>query len=98
MLGIVVYLHYQLAVKCMALIHQVPAMVGQIMGVADQDRGESQAHSSVYGGIVNFSGSARQIASVVGLKPKPSPPKPTTQGVTPPEGGEAQGGGSDENS
>lgn len=47
-------------------IHQVPAMVSHLLGVQDQDRGESQATGSIYAGLVSFSGYGKKLATIAG--------------------------------
>ena len=68
MIGLVVYLHYQLAVKCMSLVSSAPAMVSHILGVHDHDR-HGNAHTEVLGGMVNFTRSGGQSLAA-GMAPK----------------------------
>jgi conjugal transfer/type IV secretion protein DotA/TraY len=58
MLGMLMYLHYQLAVRSAALIHEVPRMVSHILGAQDGERGESTHGAQVFAGIANVSRSA----------------------------------------
>lgn len=72
MLGMVVYLHYQLATRCMELVHLVPSTVSRILGADEQDRGEKN-HTQILGGVANFArsgGSTAANAALAAGKPK----------------------------
>jgi len=51
MLASILCLHYQLAIRCMALIHQVPSMAAHIMGAPDLQRDEAHETRNVFGSI-----------------------------------------------
>lgn len=68
---LIFYLHYQLVVRCMQLISQIPAAVSDIVGAKDQDRGEHGETNRVFGAIANISargGTAAQGAVANVLK------------------------------
>ena len=54
MLAILMYLHYQLAVRSFSLVHEVPRMVSHIIGVQDSERGEQEHSTKVFGAVGNF--------------------------------------------
>ena len=55
MLGVLMFMHYQLAVRSFSLIHDIPKTVSNILGVhMDGDRGDSEHGKAVMGGIANF--------------------------------------------
>jgi len=86
MLGILMYLHYQLAIRSFALIHEVPKMVSQILGVQDGERGEASHGTQVFTAVGNFSNSAgnKMAAAAMSRKgtggPKPGGNPPPAEG------------------
>ena len=58
MLAILMYMHYQLAIRSLRMITEVPKMVSQILGVQDGDRGENESHSEVFGAVSRSTRSA----------------------------------------
>ncbi|WP_158933121.1 DotA/TraY family protein [Acidisphaera sp. S103] len=54
MLAILLYMHYQLAVRCMSLVHQIPSMAAHIMGAPDLERGEHGETHNVFAAVGSF--------------------------------------------
>ena len=88
MVGVLLYVHYQLAVRSMSLVHQIPAMVSEILGARDASRGEEQHGSNVVGAIVNTAHSGGRGFVAAAMTPREggrggggggSAPKPDTQ-------------------
>ena len=76
------YLHYQLAVRSMSLVHQVPSMVSELLGARDQSRGEENDSTKVMGAVVNMTRTAGNQAVVGAFTPKP-PKAPNDPGTKP---------------
>ncbi|MBB5693581.1 hypothetical protein [Muricoccus pecuniae] len=70
MLGILVYLHYQIAIRSFALIHEVRKMVSNILHVEDGQRGEADNDRHVYAAIGNFTTSAGAKLGAIGARPR----------------------------
>lgn len=51
---LLMYLHYQLAVRCMELVHRVPAMVSRLIGVDDLDQDTHRNSQSISGAVVGL--------------------------------------------
>lgn len=66
MLGLLLYLHYQIAIRCMGLVHQVPAMVSRLLGADDGERGERDATSTIVAAAASFTKNAGAAALRVG--------------------------------
>ena len=78
MLLIAMYLHYQLAIRCLRLITEVPRMVSQILGVQDGDRGENDMHSNVFAAVGRFTNNAGQGFAARAMAPRPGKKAETT--------------------
>jgi conjugal transfer/type IV secretion protein DotA/TraY len=51
---LLMYLHFQLAIKSMALVHQIPAMVSHVLGAPDGERHEREGLGVVVGAVGSF--------------------------------------------
>ena len=76
MLGILMFMHYQLAIRSFSLIHEVPKAIAHIIGAhMDGDRGDERHGSAILTGIGNFSRTtgAQAVSQVMtpGKKKKP---------------------------
>ena len=67
MMALLLYLHYQLAVRCMSLVHQVPSMAAHIMGAPDLQRGEGQETNQVFAAVGSFVRNQGTSAITAGL-------------------------------
>ncbi|PWC48855.1 hypothetical protein TSA6c_21370 [Azospirillum sp. TSA6c] len=51
---LLMYLHYQLAVRCMELVHRVPQMVSRFVGAEDLDQDTHRNSTSIAGAVVGM--------------------------------------------
>jgi hypothetical protein len=60
---LIMYIHYNLAVKCLELINRVPHMVTQMVGIQDHFEDPSRTTTEVKGAIVNMNHQASNTLS-----------------------------------
>ena len=51
---LLMYLHFQLAIKTMSLVHQIPSMVSHVLGAPDGERHEREGLGVVVGAVGSF--------------------------------------------
>ena len=73
LLVLLMYLHYQLAIRSLELVHRVPAMVAHMLGAQDMDDGSHRAATDVHGAVVGIGRSA--AGPITGAAMTPGKPK-----------------------
>ena len=87
---LIMYIHYNLAVKCLELINRVPHMVTQMVGIQDHFEDPSRTTSEVKGAIINMnnqasgalSGGLGQLGKGKDKDKKPKAPEDTPSTAT----------------
>lgn len=73
---LLMYLHFQIAIKSMSLVHQIPAMVSHVLGAPDGERHEREGMGVVVGAVGSFgrNATATVASNVMGGGGKKKPP------------------------